>query len=238
MYYRRRRDLVHSAIFRLSENTNIYIPLAICLLSVAELALGIAFSVRSFQIGAFAENTPSVPFGVSTLALEVISGVLITASMVYYILRQRSAIKRSNYVLNLVTIYIINSGALNLIFATACLITYVKYPKTLIYAPFFFILIRLYPCSFMSILNSRNHLRSRLKGPEGRTLITITQEQVTDGDSLTASKLRTDSNDQIERVVSRNTVKRTAEKAVGLDETIIFRAEARSHPQSGQEPVC
>jgi hypothetical protein len=56
------------------------------------------------------------------------------------------------------------------VFATACLITvssviisrpltlidlrntqYAKYPNTLIYAPFFFILVRLYPCSFMTM---------------------------------------------------------------------------------------
>jgi hypothetical protein len=56
------------------------------------------------------------------------------------------------------------------VFATACLFTvssglisrpltlidlrnnqYSKYPNTLIYAPFFFILVRLYPCSFITM---------------------------------------------------------------------------------------
>jgi len=82
-------------------------------------------------------------------------------------------------------------------------------------------------------LNSRGHLRSRLRGPEGRTIITITHEQVTDRGTLRASKLRTDSNGDIEEMVSRN----TAEKPVALDEAIIFQAEARSHPQSDQEPA-
>ena|SRR6266851_3628745 len=125
---------------------------------------------------------------------------------------------------------------------------YVKYPKTLIYAPFFFILIRLYPCSFMTMyacsyvtaswltyilgtrLNSRVHLRSRLRGPEGRTLITVTRERVTDDSPLTTSKLATDSNDETLALVSGRKAASTAEKAVGLDETIIFEAEARSHP--------
>jgi hypothetical protein len=132
---------------------------------------------------------------------------------------------------------------------------YVRYPKTLIYAPFFFILIRLYPCSFMTMyacsyvtvswltyilgtrLNSRTHLRSRLRGPEERTLITVTRERVTDDSPLTTSKPAIDSNDETLALVSGRKAKPTAEKAVGLDETIIFEAEARSHPQSGQEPT-
>jgi len=217
-------------IFQLSERRNIHIPFAICVLSVAEFGLGIAFTVKSFQIGEFDRNTPSVPYGASSLALEVICGVFITSSMVYYILKQRSGVKRSNRVLNLVVLYIINSGALNLIFAVACLTTYVKYPKTLIYAPFFFILIRLYSCSFMTILNSRVHLRSKLRGAEGRTLITVSQERVTDRGPVTTSMPRTDSNGDILAMVSGSEVKRlTAERAVGLDEAILFKAEDRPH---------
>ena len=125
---------------------------------------------------------------------------------------------------------------------------YVKYPKTLIYAPFFFLLIRLYPCSFMTMyalryvtssrlifilgtrLNSRVHLRSKLRGGEGRTLITITQERVTDRGPVTTSTPRTDSNDDILAMVSgKNTKRLTEEKAVGLDEAILFEAEDRPH---------
>jgi hypothetical protein len=125
---------------------------------------------------------------------------------------------------------------------------YVKYPKTLIYAPFFFILIRLYSCSFMTMyvyryvtasrltfilgtrLNSRVHLRSKLRGAEGRTLITVSQERVTDGGPVTASRPRTDSNGDVLAMVSGSEVKRlTAERAVGLDEAILFKAEDRPH---------
>jgi hypothetical protein len=125
---------------------------------------------------------------------------------------------------------------------------YVKYPKTLIYAPFFFILIRLYPCSFMTMyvyryvaasqltfilgtrLNSRVHLRSKLRGAEGRTLITVSQERVTDRSPVTTSRPRTDSNGDILAMVSGSEAKRlTVENAVGLDEAILFKAEDRPH---------
>ena len=75
-------------------------------------------------------------------------------------------------------------------------------------------------------LNSRVHLRSKLRGAEGRTLITVSQERVTDGGPVTTSRPRTDSNGDILAMVSGREAKRlTAENAVGLDEAILFKAE-------------
>jgi hypothetical protein len=120
------------------------------------------------------------------------------------------------------------------VFATSCLITvsigiisrpltlinlrntqYATFPNTLIYAPLFFILVRLYPCSFMTMyahvylitpqqiltmvnsLNSRVHIRSRLRSGGGNTTITITQEQVTDGNPLATSRLHINPNEDV-----------------------------------------
>ncbi|KAF8502938.1 hypothetical protein F5888DRAFT_1868366 [Russula emetica] len=105
------------------------------------------------------------------------------------------------------------------VFAAACLITYVKYPNTLIYAPFFFILVRLYPCSFLTILNSRVHIRSRLRGCGGNTSITINQEQVTDGDPLATSRLHINPNEDVLAMINMTKQKRpgTVERTVVLD---------------------
>jgi hypothetical protein len=144
------------------------------------------------------------------------------------------------------------------VFATACLITvssriisrpltlidlrntqYVKYPNTLIYAPFFFILVRLYLCSFLTMyayiylntpqqflimvntLNSRVHIRSRLRGCGGNTSITINQEQVTDGDPLTTSRLHINPNEDVPAMMNMTKQKRpgTVERTVVLDES-------------------
>lgn len=213
-------------VFRLSQRKNIYAPVVICVISTAEFGFVVGFVAKSFQAGAFAKNGVTVPFGTSALVLEVLCGMLITTSMVYYILQQRTKIKKTgapgtSHVLNLIMSYVVNSGALNLVFATACLITYVKFPNTLIYAPFFFILVRLYPCSFMTILNSRVHIRSRLRSCGGNTTITITQEQVIRGDPLTTSRLHITSNEDALAMVTMSKQKRsgTVERAVGFDES-------------------
>jgi glucan phosphoethanolaminetransferase (alkaline phosphatase superfamily) len=137
-----------------------------------------------------------MPYGATALSLEVADGIFITVCMVYYVFKQRSGSKRSSRVANLVILYIVNSGALNLVFASTCLITYVKLPTTLIYAPSFFILVRLYVCSFITILNSRVHVRSRLRG-DGRTVVNITHEQVIDGPQHSSLKLESHSSSEM-----------------------------------------
>jgi hypothetical protein len=144
------------------------------------------------------------------------------------------------------------------VFASACLITvssgtisrpltlidirntqYVKYSNTLIYAPFFFILVRLYPCSFMTMyvyiylntpqqilimvnsLNSRVHIRSRLRSGEGNTTMTITQEQVTNRHPLTTSRLHINPNEDVLAMMTMSKQKRpgTVDRTMGLNES-------------------
>ncbi|KAI0247790.1 hypothetical protein BJV78DRAFT_1242660 [Lactifluus subvellereus] len=63
--------------------------------------------------------------------------------MVYTLLSKRTQVRRTNNVLKLLSIYMINCGTLNLVSTVCCLVLLVKYPGSEIYAPFFFIMTRL-----------------------------------------------------------------------------------------------
>ncbi|KAH9169105.1 hypothetical protein EDB89DRAFT_1987251 [Lactarius sanguifluus] len=91
--------------------------------------------------------------------------------MVYTLLSNRTRVRRTNDVLNLLAIYAINCGTLHLVFAITCLILFVRYPETFIYITPSFIMVRLSLCAFMAILNSRDHLRETLDGPEGGAVV-------------------------------------------------------------------
>ncbi|KAH8997401.1 hypothetical protein EDB92DRAFT_1839539 [Lactarius akahatsu] len=84
--------------------------------------------------------------------------------MVYYLLsRHETVVKRANLATTTVlALYCINTGALTLVFAITCFAMFMRFTHTLIYAPFFFVLVRLYACAFMAILNSRSRLRTSL----------------------------------------------------------------------------
>lgn len=116
---------------------------------------------------------------------------------------------------------------------------YASYPNTLIYAPFFFILVRLYPCSFMTMyayvhlnipqqilimvdsLNSRVHIRSRLTRGGGNTTTTITQEQIIDGNPFATSRLHINPNGDVLAMMAMSKQKRPGdvERVVGFDES-------------------
>ncbi|KAN0138643.1 hypothetical protein V8E53_003631 [Lactarius tabidus] len=130
------------------------------ILSLAELGLGIVYLVHwrvtsqlpfhgflilhsSFQYPYFTQAEIQIPNSTAGLSIQVACDLTITASMVYYLLTRHDTIAKR-------------------IFAIACLATFVRYSHTLIYAPFFFVLVRLYACAFMAVLNSRDRLRTSL----------------------------------------------------------------------------
>ncbi|KAH9028801.1 hypothetical protein EDB84DRAFT_258687 [Lactarius hengduanensis] len=100
--------------------------------------------------------------------------------MVYYLLSNRTQVRRTNNVLNLLAIYSINCGTLHLAFAISSVILFAKYRDELLYIPPLLITYRLSLCAFMAILNSRDDLRERLDGPGG-VVTTFTQFKVRTG---------------------------------------------------------
>ncbi|KAH9029785.1 hypothetical protein EDB83DRAFT_1859665 [Lactarius deliciosus] len=150
-----------------------YLPIAISVSSLTEFGIGTAFSTyipaASFGNGSFT----------ATLSCKVLCDVLITVGMVYTLLNNRTHVRRTNNMLNLLAIYTINCGILHLVFAITCVVLFARYPNALIYTAPFFIMVRLSLCAFMSILNSRDHLRETLDGPEGAVLVTLTQTSTT-----------------------------------------------------------
>ncbi|KAH9028240.1 hypothetical protein EDB85DRAFT_2257065 [Lactarius pseudohatsudake] len=85
----------------------------------------------------------------------VLCDVLITVGMVYTLLSNRTRVRRTNNMLNILAIYAVNCGILHL------------FQFTLICTPSLFIMVRLSLCAFMSILNTRGYLRETLDGPGG-----------------------------------------------------------------------
>ncbi|KAJ7284424.1 hypothetical protein C8J57DRAFT_1708909 [Mycena rebaudengoi] len=139
-----------------------FMPILIAICSLAELALGIAYMHNAVKIKFFKDGASNVPFSTAALSLEVICDVLIAGSMVYYLLRNKTAFAKTNRAINMLVSYAVNSGLLNMMFAICGLVTWLTSTLTLIYAPFFFILVRLYGCSFLSILNSRDKVLDQL----------------------------------------------------------------------------
>ncbi|KAN0132713.1 hypothetical protein V8E53_009384 [Lactarius tabidus] len=152
----------------------LYLPAAISAMSLTELGFVIVFSTKLLQ-HLHEPGSHFQEFSIAALTCKALCDVLITVGMVYTLLNSRTQFRRTNNVLNLLAIYAINCGTLSLVFAISCVALLAKYQNVLIYTPSLFIMIRLYVCAFMSILNSRDNLRETLDGPGGVVVATLTQ---------------------------------------------------------------
>ncbi|KAI0042040.1 hypothetical protein FA95DRAFT_625771 [Auriscalpium vulgare] len=150
-------------------NGSPYVPAVIAMLSAVELGLGIKYVVVCFKAKYYSAGPTEIPWSVSALSSEVTCDFLITVSMVRYLLGSRGARQTTNQAIMTLVRYVVNSGALTLAFAIACLVSFIKTPRTMIYAPFYFILVRLYSCAFMAILNSRTIIKEKLQAPNVMT---------------------------------------------------------------------
>jgi len=154
-------------------NRSPYLPAAISIVSLTKFSVGIVLGVKGLEHKYWQGNTFRNIF-ISTLSCEVLCNVLVTLGMVHTLLSNRTQVRKTNTVLNLLAIYIINSGLLNLVLSISSMILFAQYRNALIYTAPTFLGIRLYFCAFMSILNSRSTLRETLNGP-GYVVATFTQ---------------------------------------------------------------
>jgi hypothetical protein len=165
-------------IYRLSRGSP-YLPAAISAISLTAFGFGIVFGTKVLE-AIHSPGNPSQGFFLALVSCNVLCDALITFGMVYTLLGNRTQVRRTNNVLNLLAIYAINCGVLTLVFSIASIILLAMYRNALIYTPSSFIMIRLYFCAFMAILNSRDDLRETLDGPES-VVTTFTQLKARSG---------------------------------------------------------
>ncbi|KAI9440975.1 hypothetical protein H4582DRAFT_1511481 [Lactarius indigo] len=150
-----------------------YLPAAISVVALTEFGIGIVYTVKALK-HIHEPGNHFLELFITILSCKVLCDVLITVGMVYTFLSNRTQVRKTNNVLNLLAIYSINCGMLHLAFTISCVTLLAKYQDALIYAPCLFIAFRLSLCAFMSILNSRDNLRETLDGPGG-VIVTFTQ---------------------------------------------------------------
>ncbi|KAF7362519.1 hypothetical protein MVEN_00599700 [Mycena venus] len=146
-------------IYHLSEK-NMLVPTAVCILSIGQLG----FTVVAVNVKEFKESEAMKPWTISGMASSVACDVIITISMIYYLWSQKQQGNESDYQQAdaLLAKYRHVACFLTTVFAIATSITFVTNETSLVYGPFFFVLSRMYACSFLALLNTRHHLRENL----------------------------------------------------------------------------
>lgn len=149
-------------IYVLSERKNWWLPALVVLTSSGLFTASIGFMVIGFQHLSFVSKWSDVAWTSSGLACELASDILITGGMTYYLVTRRTGHENTDRLISVLVKYTVNTGLLTTIFTIITLVFYILGERKLIYTPFFFILTRLYSCSFMSTLNTRRTVRDQV----------------------------------------------------------------------------
>ncbi|VDC00776.1 unnamed protein product [Peniophora sp. CBMAI 1063] len=156
-------------IHRLSKA--ILVPLVIVALSLGqEVAGGIMYMWRAFQVDTI-PLTPSegaIAFTTAGLVCDVACDICIAVANITYLYKKSPNSMRSNRAIGQLIMYSMNTCLVTSVCASVCLIVWLSTSqRSLIYAPFFFIMIRLYSCSLMTIMNSRQNVLKTLRDSQG-----------------------------------------------------------------------
>ncbi|KAF8180851.1 hypothetical protein BJ912DRAFT_618796 [Pholiota molesta] len=148
----------------------IFLPVFVLALALIVFICGCTFGVKGFILKTFeGVNTVSIYLYVS-FAAAVVADSIVAISLCILLHQSRTGLKRTDSLLTILMIFIINTGLLTSICALVCLITYAIWPFKFIFMGFYFALSKLYVNSLLASLNARSSLRARDERPTSSSI--------------------------------------------------------------------
>ncbi|GLB41339.1 hypothetical protein LshimejAT787_0905540 [Lyophyllum shimeji] len=145
----------------------------IALLTFTSAGFGLAWVVRAMQQKTFADLFEISWLTISVDCLSSVTNVLIAAALCIMLRQGRIAFNQSDGVINKLMALTLNTGVLTSCCSLTALLILAASPLTLVHAPFYFCLGRLYTNSLLATLNARD-LNKKAKG-NSHVLVTIPQ---------------------------------------------------------------
>ncbi|KAK6995859.1 hypothetical protein R3P38DRAFT_111245 [Favolaschia claudopus] len=153
-------------------NRFLLLPSVIGICSVPAFIFSVLYTQKGFEIKFFTLADRLFVRSALGLGFGAAADLLIAGTMIYYLSKNKTGFQKTNKAINMLVTYSLSTGALACVFALGDVIAAAAAPANLDQVPFFFILIRLHALSFMSILNSREHVREQLYAG-GHAMVTI-----------------------------------------------------------------
>ncbi|KAF9059048.1 hypothetical protein BDP27DRAFT_528006 [Rhodocollybia butyracea] len=148
-------------VWRLSKR-NYVLATLIMLFVLGQTGCGVAWVIISLQLSTYEQLLGISGLTLSINALSTAADVIIAASLCYLLARSRTGFKHSDTMINNLILFGVNTGLSTSLCATASLIALIASRNTLLYAPFYFCIGRLYSNSLLATLNGRHHIRAKV----------------------------------------------------------------------------
>ncbi|KAJ7141919.1 hypothetical protein C8R43DRAFT_1200436 [Mycena crocata] len=130
----------------------IVFPIVIGILCLAKLATTIGFTIVGREITSLSLAGQLEKWSIASLSTAIGCDTVIAVSLIYYLRKGNSGFKGTHRAINLLITYALNTCLLTGVFNIVCMTMWIKENTTMIYATFYFILVR--RASLSSILTT------------------------------------------------------------------------------------
>lgn len=149
-------------VWIMSEKNRLLLCMLIFLMT-CQLVAGIAFDILQEVHGDAGHLHIRVNdiFGTLSMGSRMACDILISISLVYYLNKWRSEIRRTENVIDGIIVYVVGVGVVTSAFSALVFITWLALPHQFLFMLFFSILSKLYVNSLLVTLNARASLRNK-----------------------------------------------------------------------------
>ncbi|KZT18092.1 hypothetical protein NEOLEDRAFT_1143855 [Neolentinus lepideus HHB14362 ss-1] len=145
-------------------NKNKLLTVVIALLAIMRFSFGITVAAFCYYIPHWStfrsHEYANAVVGVA-LASAASVDILAALSLIYYLRKTRPGLHLADSRVNVLTVYIVNTGLITSVFSLIILVTFVALRSNLVFLAFVEIQSRLYANSFLASLNARQTLRNQ-----------------------------------------------------------------------------
>ncbi|KAJ2913366.1 hypothetical protein MD484_g7046, partial [Candolleomyces efflorescens] len=140
---------------------NVWITGIIVFLIFAQAGLAIAYCVRAFQLRKVEYSKRLQVIATLSLGSGVITDITIALALCYFLRKLKTGFRKSDSLVNMLSIYAINTGVLTSALSATVVILYNVYPSAMYFMGSYFVLANVYGISFICTLNTRRVVRGK-----------------------------------------------------------------------------
>ncbi|KAL6302840.1 hypothetical protein BKA93DRAFT_791243 [Sparassis latifolia] len=176
-------------------NRNIWATGLILLLTFAQMATACVFTRKGFEMSSLADASQLRFVATLSLGIGVATDSVTAIALCIFLRKLRTGYTKDDSIVNRLSLFAVNTGALTSAFSLATLVTYDTMPSNFVYMGCYFVVSKLYANSFLATLNTRKVLRGRGTDGEHVTMPTflmvgkITEQDQEDQDITTGSRI-------------------------------------------------
>ncbi|KAI0775955.1 hypothetical protein BD413DRAFT_256855 [Trametes elegans] len=149
------------------------IPCTIIASSLLVIAIGLVFAGAEFHFTTWGSGDHLRWTLYTAYSCQIAVDGVIVVAMLFILRRFRTGLQRLDCIIGVLTMYVVNTGFLRILVEILSIIFFITSPASFVFVGLYFLLSKLYTCSFFGVLNTEQLLVRQVAGdlPTGSTTL-------------------------------------------------------------------